>query len=76
MTEDGNDIEIAFGQVIRTLRLSKNISQEKLAELCDLDRSYLSEIERGEKTISIRTLFKLSTGLNIKPSEILSLIEK
>lgn len=73
---NGNDIEKAFGQVIRELRLEQNISQEKLAELSELDRSYLSEIERGIKTISIVTLFKLSKGLNVASSKLISEMEK
>lgn len=72
---DGNNIEKAFGQVIRELRLERNLSQEKLSELSGLDRSYVSEIERGEKTASIRTLFKIAIGLDIKPSKLLSRIE-
>lgn len=47
---DGNNIEKAFGKIIRELRLERNLSQEKLSELSGLDRSYVSELERGEKT--------------------------
>ena len=57
---DGKDIEKAFGRVIREMRLERGLSQEKLSELCNLDRSYVSEIERGEKTASIRTLVLIS----------------
>ena len=67
---DGNYIEKAFGQAVRDLRLQRKLSQEKLSELSNLDRSYLSEIERGEKTASIRTLFKLSKGLKISIAEL------
>jgi len=63
--KDGNDIEKSFGEVIKRLRKQKGISQEKLAELSNLDRSYLSELERGEKTASLRTIFKLSNGLEV-----------
>lgn len=73
---DGNNIEKAFGQVIRELRLERNLSQEKLSELSALDRSYVSEIERGEKTASIRTLYKLSQGLEISLSEFVLKLEK
>ena len=73
---DGNYIEKAFGQVIRELRLERGLSQEKLSELCNLDRSYLSEIERGEKTASIRTIVKLADGLNITPSSLIAGMEE
>lgn len=67
---DGNDIEKAFGQAVRKLRLERNLSQEKLSELSGLDRSYVSEIERGKKTASIRTVIKLAVGLEISPTKI------
>jgi len=72
---DGNHIEKAFGQVVRKLRMERNLSQEKLSELSGLDRSYVSEIERGEKTASIRTLVKLAEGLDISPSSLLAEME-
>lgn len=72
---DENDIEKAIGRVIRELRLEKDLSQEKLAELCNLDRSYYSELERGEKTMSIRTLYKIAKGLEIKPSNLMKKFE-
>jgi transcriptional regulator with XRE-family HTH domain len=44
-----------------------------LAERSDLDDTYISEIERGKKNISIQTLFKLAAGLDLKdPNELLS----
>lgn len=72
---DGNNIEKAFGQVVRNLRLERNLSQEKLSELSGLDRSYVSEIERGEKTASIRTIVKLAGGLGVLPSNLIVIME-
>jgi transcriptional regulator with XRE-family HTH domain len=72
---DGKSIEKVFGQVVRKLRVERNLSQEKLSELSGLDRSYVSEIERGKKTASIRTVIKLSEGLNILPHKLFSIIE-
>lgn len=71
----GNDIEKAFGQVIRELRMAKNISQEKLAEISDLDRSYISDVERGIKTASIVTAIKLAYALNSTPGELFNKLE-
>ncbi|MEX2345301.1 MAG: helix-turn-helix transcriptional regulator [Balneolaceae bacterium] len=73
---DGKDIEKAFGQVVRDMRLERKLSQEKLSELSGLDRSYVSEIERGEKTASIRTLVKLAEGLGISLSSLIVDMEK
>lgn len=65
------DLEKQFGNLIKTTRLEKGISQEKLAELSGLDRSYVSELERGEKTASIRTIFKLANGLSVEAHQLL-----
>ena len=65
-----------FGSVLKLVRSGRNISQEKLAELCDLDRTYISLLERGLRQPSLTTIFKLCEALEIKPSELLSIIEK
>jgi transcriptional regulator with XRE-family HTH domain len=64
-----------FGIVLRELREKNKLSQEKLAEYCDLDRTYISLLERGLRQPTITTLFKLSNALNIKPSELVELVE-
>jgi len=55
-------IEVAFGKVLREMRTEKKISQEKLAELCGLDRTYISLFERGLRQPTITTIFKISKG--------------
>ena len=60
-----------IGENIKSLRNSKNISQEKLAELSNLDRTYVQSIEKGKRNISVEVLLKLSKGLNVKITEIL-----
>ena len=67
-------IEI-FGKVLRELREANKISQEKLAEYCDLDRTYISLLERGLRQPTITTIFKLSNALNIAPSELIQKVE-
>ena len=64
-----------FGTVLRELRENKKLSQEKLAEFCDLDRTYISLLERGLRQPTLTTLFKLSDALNIKPSELIELVD-
>lgn len=46
------NIQEAFGQAIRKLRMEQGISQEKFADLCNLHRTYISDIERGVRNIS------------------------
>lgn len=64
-----------FGKVLRELRESNNISQEKLAEYCDLDRTYISLLERGLRQPTITTIFKLAKALNISPSSFIQKVE-
>lgn len=64
-----------FGKVLRTLREDKNLSQEKLAEYCDLDRTYISLLERGLRQPTISTIFKIADALDIPPSELVRKVE-
>ncbi|WP_343330339.1 helix-turn-helix transcriptional regulator [Polaribacter staleyi] len=65
------NIKAKLGIKIKSIRLEKKISQEKLAHLSDLDRTYIQSIEKGERNISIVTIEKISKGLNIQISELL-----
>ena len=64
------------GQVIRRLRVEKGISQELLSGLAGLDRTHYSKIERGLRSPTIETLFKIANALDIKPSKIIEEIEQ
>lgn len=66
----------AFPTVLRILRTEKKVSQEKLAELCELDRTYISLLERGLRQPTISTLFKISKSLGIMASDFVKEIEK
>jgi transcriptional regulator with XRE-family HTH domain len=65
-----------FGKVLRELRTERGISQEKLAEYCDLDRTYISLLERGLRQPTITTVFKIAKAIKIKPSELIGIVEK
>jgi len=56
---------IFVGERIRTLRKEKGYSQEVLAEKAEVHPTYLSDIERGERNISMETLEKIITALDI-----------
>lgn len=62
---------ILLGKKVRFYRNKLNISQEKLADICEFDRTYISLIERGLRNISFINLLKLSKGLNITPSKLI-----
>lgn len=56
----------AFGKRVRELRVERGMSQEELAHLSGLDRSYLGGVERGERNISLVNITKLEVSLGIK----------
>jgi len=64
-----------FAKVTKELRLAKSLSQEELAFRADVDRTYISRLERGLKQPSITTLFKVAKGLGIPASQIIEQIE-
>lgn len=64
------------GSVIRQLRRNKCMSQEVLSGLAGLDRTHYSKIERGLRSPTIDTLFKISNALDIKPHVIMHEIEQ
>ena len=66
------DIKLRFGQKVKALRLEKGLSQETLANLADIDRTYIPSIEKGERNVSITIVEKIAIALNI---EIKSLFE-
>jgi len=57
----------AFGLVVRDTRLKLGYSQERLAEMSGLHRTYISALERGLTSISIRKLERLASALSTKP---------
>jgi transcriptional regulator with XRE-family HTH domain len=55
----------SFGLRIKTLRQKQTISQEKLAEMADLHRTYINLVESGKRNISLRNINKLSKALGV-----------
>lgn len=66
----------AFGLVLRDLRKERGLSQEALALDAGIQRNYVSLIERGINQPTITIIFKISAALNMKPSQMLELVEK
>lgn len=59
------DIKVLFGNKIKILRKKANLSQEKLALATNIDRTYISDIEKGERNVSIETIEKLAAVLGL-----------
>jgi len=62
---------VALGDAIREARLAQGISQEKLALLADVDRSYLGRIERGDNNVATLTLLRIANALDMTMSKLL-----
>ncbi|OTG57148.1 transcriptional regulator [Acinetobacter sp. ANC 4204] len=66
-----SELTIQFGQLVRKYRKEINMSQEQLALLCNIDRSYLGRIERGEVNPTLEKIYELSKVLGISPQNLL-----
>ena len=65
------DILVRFGKRVRELRHTLGVSQEALADICGLDRTYVSGIERGTRNVSLRNIEVISHGLEVSLSELM-----
>jgi transcriptional regulator with XRE-family HTH domain len=63
---------LQLGKNLRTLRLNKGLSQEKLAELTGLHRTYIGGVERGERNISLVNLVRIARILEIPVAELVT----
>lgn len=63
---------VNFGNRIRAIRKEKNLSQEELAALANIDRSYMGHIERGEKNVTLTKIHQIADALEISPAALLS----
>ena len=59
-----------FGAKVRKFRLKKKLSQEKLAELADLHRTYIGQVECGKRNLALRNIAKLAKALNVSVKEL------
>jgi ribosome-binding protein aMBF1 (putative translation factor) len=57
---------VRFGQRLRAVRQEKGVSQEKLADLAGLHRTYVSSVERGQRNISLLNIERLASALGVK----------
>lgn len=68
--------EMAFGRVLRKIRETRKLSQEELAARSGYHRTYVGQLERGEKSPSLRTLFNLAVTLEVAPSVLVRQAER
>lgn len=65
------NLKVALGETVREYRKRLGVSQEALAELSDLHRTYIGGIERGERNVSLENIVRLAHALKISPSQLL-----
>ena len=64
-TRWGQAIRGAFGHQVRVKRAAQSVSQEELALKCGLDRSYIGQVERGERNPSLESIAKIASALRV-----------
>jgi XRE family transcriptional regulator, regulator of sulfur utilization len=69
-------VAAAFGRVLREQRQARGFSQELMAEKADVDRTFISQIERGIRRATLTTLCKLSDALEVAPSTLVARVER
>lgn len=73
---NAEDVKLAFGRALRSYRSASKLSQEKLAELAGLHRTYASSVERGERNISLENMVKLGSALGVPLSRLIERMER
>jgi transcriptional regulator with XRE-family HTH domain len=68
-------IDKAIAIVLKQLREQKKLSQEQLSFQADLHRTYISQLERGVKSITLKTLLKITTALNIDIVDFIKMVK-
>ena len=64
------DIRIRFGKTVRNRRKKLGVSQEEFADLCELDRTYVGGVERGERNLSLINIEKIALAFRVSLSEL------
>lgn len=66
------DLQERFGLRIREMRTRRGFSQEAFADICEIHRTFMGSIERGERNVTLNTLDRLAKGLQVPMSRLLS----
>ena len=71
LIQNMSELTVSFGLKVREHRKLKKLSQEKLALLCNIDRSYMGRIERGEVNLTIEKIYELAKVLGVSAKDLL-----
>ncbi|MDE0145095.1 MAG: helix-turn-helix transcriptional regulator [Nitrospira sp.] len=70
MKQKDTKFQKRFGARLREIRRQKGLSQEALASACDLDRTYIGGVERGERNISLINIHRLAQALDVEAGDL------
>ena len=76
MTDKNTDLAKIFGYTLRQLRDQRTISQEKFAELCGLDRTFISRLERGTRQPTLETMMRIADALDMPLNQLITAFER
>ena len=65
-----------FGATVRNVRVERGLSQEALADIAGLHRTYVGSVERGERNISLANLYELARALEVSSSDLLQRVDE
>lgn len=74
-SRQGPDTLAAFGAAVRAVRIERGVSQERLAELAGVHRTYVGSVERGERNVSLINIARIAHGLDMSAAELLQRTE-
>ena len=69
------NLEQVFGEELRKIREEKGLSQEQLGFESEYHRTYISQLERGQKSTSLKAVFRIAAALGVKASELIGRVE-
>lgn len=75
MTIDQEKAQKQLGMIIRVSRKEMGYSQEAFASYCEVHRTYIGAVERGERNISLMNIIRIANALKLQPSELFAMAE-
>lgn len=67
-TDNKPPLLVDFGECVRRHRIERGYSQETFADMCEIDRSYMGGVERGERNLSLANIARILQALELEPS--------
>lgn len=61
-----------IGRNVRRFRVAKGLTQEELSNLCDFDQRYISQVETGQRNLTVLSLYELAQALDTSPAELVT----